>query len=79
LLHISEIDYTRTERVEDFCNVGDVIRVKVIEIDPEGKIRLSRKALLPKPEGYTERPPRRDGPRRDNRSGNDYRRRSPSR
>ncbi len=84
LLHISEIDYTRTERVEDFCNVGDVIRVKVIEIDPEGKIRLSRKALLPKPEGYVERPPRRDGPRRDgprrdNRSSSDYRRRSPSR
>ncbi|MFC1476139.1 polyribonucleotide nucleotidyltransferase, partial [Candidatus Zixiibacteriota bacterium] len=95
LLHISEIDYARTERVEDFCKVGDVIRVKVIEIDPEGKIRLSRKALLPKPEGYTERPPRRDGPRRDgprrddprrsgnmrgnDRSGGDYRRRSPSR
>jgi polyribonucleotide nucleotidyltransferase len=65
LLHISEIDYARTERVEDFCQVGDVIRVKVVEIDPEGKIRLSRKALLPKPEGYTERPPRADGPRHD--------------
>jgi len=47
LLHISEIDHSRIERVEDFCKVGDLIKVKVIEIDPEGKIRLSRKALLP--------------------------------
>ena len=46
LLHISEIDVKRVERVEDFFKVGDSVRVKVINIDPEGKIRLSRKALL---------------------------------
>jgi polyribonucleotide nucleotidyltransferase len=58
LLHISEIDHSRIERVEDFCKVGDLIKVKVIEIDPEGKIRLSRKALLPgggRPSGGSER------------------------
>jgi len=90
LLHVSEIDYTRTERVEDFCKVGDMVQVKVIEIDPEGKVRLSRKALLPKPEGWTERPPserrersgppRRGGSSRGNDRGRgDDRRRFPSR
>jgi len=91
LLHVSEIDYARTERVEDFCKVGDQFKVKVIEIDPEGKVRLSRKALLPKPEGWTERPPserrersgppRRGGPSRggNDRGRGDSRRRYPSR
>jgi len=65
LLHISEMDYGRTERVEDICKLGDMMQVKVIEIDPEGKVRLSRKALMPKPEGYVEPPPRSDRPRRD--------------
>ena len=46
LLHISEIDVKRVEKVEDYFKVGDSVRVKVINIDPEGKIRLSRKALL---------------------------------
>lgn len=46
LLHISEIDHHRIERVEDFCNVGDRVTVKVIDIDNDGKIRLSRKVLL---------------------------------
>ncbi|MBI3871568.1 MAG: polyribonucleotide nucleotidyltransferase [candidate division Zixibacteria bacterium] len=65
LVHISELDYGRTERVEDVLKMGETVQVKVIEIDPEGKVRLSRKALLPKPEGYVEsdrpssRPPRR--------------------
>ena len=45
LLHISEIDHSHVARVEDFLKVGDTIEVKVINIDPEGKIRLSRKAL----------------------------------
>jgi polyribonucleotide nucleotidyltransferase len=73
LLHISEIDYRRIERVEDVMNVGDKVRVKVIDIDPEGKIRLSRKALLDKPEGYSEerRSPRpRSGGSRGPRRGN---------
>ena len=46
LLHISEIDTKRTERVEDVLNLGDEVEVKVIGIDKEGKIRLSRKVLL---------------------------------
>ncbi len=46
LLHISEIDTRRIEKVEDVLNVGDRLDVKVISIDPDGKIRLSRKALL---------------------------------
>jgi polyribonucleotide nucleotidyltransferase len=45
LLHISEIDHSHVARVEDFLKVGDVVEVKVINIDPEGKIRLSRKIL----------------------------------
>jgi polyribonucleotide nucleotidyltransferase len=46
LVHISELDLHRVEKVEDVCREGDRIRVKVIGVDPEGKIRLSRKALL---------------------------------
>jgi polyribonucleotide nucleotidyltransferase len=64
LLHISEIDHGRTERVEDVFKIGDMVAVKVIEIDPEGKVRLSRRALLPKPEGYVERPTEPRPPRR---------------
>ena len=45
LLHISEIDHAHVARVEDFLKIGDMVEVKVINIDPEGKIRLSRKAL----------------------------------
>ncbi len=46
LVHISELDLHRVERVEDVVREGDRIQVKVIGVDPEGKIRLSRKALL---------------------------------
>ena len=73
LLHISEIDWGKTDKVEDVLNVGDEVDVKLLEIDPKtGKMRLSRKALLEKPEGYVEpeRRPRPQGdraPRRDNR------------
>jgi polyribonucleotide nucleotidyltransferase len=74
LLHISEMDWERVERTEDICKEGDTIRVKCLSIEGDGKMRLSRKVLLPKPEGYVERPPRdRDGggrdrgPRRDDR------------
>jgi polyribonucleotide nucleotidyltransferase len=48
LVHISEIDNYRIARVEDVLNIGDEIKVKVISIDEEGKVRLSRKVLLPK-------------------------------
>jgi polyribonucleotide nucleotidyltransferase len=59
LLHVSEISYERIENVEDVFKEGDKVRVKLLEVDKKtGKFRLSSKALLPKPEGYTERPPR---------------------
>uniref|UniRef100_A0AB33JKK5 Polyribonucleotide nucleotidyltransferase n=2 Tax=unclassified Prevotella TaxID=2638335 RepID=A0AB33JKK5_9BACT len=65
LLHISEIDWKRLETVEDAgIKEGDKIQVKLLEIDPKtGKYKLSRRALLPKPEGYVERERR---PRREN-------------
>jgi polyribonucleotide nucleotidyltransferase len=52
LLHISEIDWKRLEKVEDAgIKEGDKIQVKLIEIDPRsGKFKLSRKVLLPRPE-----------------------------
>jgi len=52
LLHISEIEHHRVARTEDVLNVGDMVMVKVIGVDRDGKIKLSRKALLPEPEGY---------------------------
>jgi polyribonucleotide nucleotidyltransferase len=57
LLHVSEIAHTRTERVEDAFKEGDEIEVKVLSVERDGKIRLSRRALLPVPEGMEERPP----------------------
>jgi polyribonucleotide nucleotidyltransferase len=51
LLHISEINWERVENVEDVLKEGDKVEVKLTEIDPKsGKLRLSRKVLLPKPE-----------------------------
>ncbi|MDR0953278.1 MAG: polyribonucleotide nucleotidyltransferase [Elusimicrobiota bacterium] len=46
LLHISEIDKKRINKVEDVLHLGDIVEVKVVEIDNNGKVRLSRKALL---------------------------------
>ncbi len=51
LVHISELAHERVERVEDVLNEGDEVEVKVLSIDRDGKIRLSRKELLPPPEG----------------------------
>ncbi len=51
LLHISEIAHERVNKVEDYMKEGDEIEVKVIEVDKSGKVRLSRKALLPPPAG----------------------------
>ena len=55
LVHISEIEHKRLEKVEDALNVGDKIDVKFLGYDDKKKMKLSRKALLPKPE-RTERP-----------------------
>jgi len=54
LLHISELQHERTNRTEDVVNKGDVVRVKLLEVDSRGKMRLSRKALLEKKEQQTE-------------------------
>ncbi len=46
LIHISKLDKKRVEKVEDVVNIGDEVTVKVIEIDKQGRINLSRKDLL---------------------------------
>ncbi len=53
LLHVSEIAYERVNQVGDYLKEGDKLEVKCIEVDPTGRIRLSRKALLTPPEGWT--------------------------
>ena len=81
LLHVSELAWERTENVSDVVNMGDVFDVKYFGIDSRTrKEKVSRKAILPKPEGFKERPPRddkrsggRDNRGRDNR-GRDNRR-----
>jgi polyribonucleotide nucleotidyltransferase len=54
LLHISQIAHQRVERVEDFLKEGDIVKVKVLETDEKGRIKLSMKALLERPEGFVE-------------------------
>ncbi len=69
LLHISEISYDRIDSMEGVYKEGDMVEVKLVEIDPKtGKYRLSAKALLPVPEGYVAPEER---PRRENRDRND--------
>jgi polyribonucleotide nucleotidyltransferase len=53
LVHISQLDHKRVERVEDVVHEGDEFDVKVLEVDSQGRVNLSRKALLPLPEGMT--------------------------
>ncbi|MBC8397218.1 polyribonucleotide nucleotidyltransferase [Flavobacteriaceae bacterium] len=66
LLHVSEIAWERTDNVSDVLKLGDELEVKYFGTDPRTrKEKVSRKALLEKPEGYVERPPR--APRSDNR------------
>ncbi|MFN0179691.1 MAG: polyribonucleotide nucleotidyltransferase [Gemmatimonadales bacterium] len=48
LLHISELQHGRTEKTEDVVKKGDVVRVQLLEVDDRGRMKLSRKALLPK-------------------------------
>jgi len=54
LLHISEIAHYRVKEVRDEMQEGEKVLVKVINVDPSGKIRLSRKVLLDKSDGGTE-------------------------
>ncbi|MCK5823781.1 MAG: polyribonucleotide nucleotidyltransferase [Ichthyobacteriaceae bacterium] len=73
LLHVSEIAWERVDNVEDKLKIGDKVDVKLLEKDARGKLKLSAKVLVEKPEGYVERKPRPQGDR-DNRSrGNDRR------
>ena len=65
MVHISNLDWRRVAKVTDVVNVGDTVKVKVIEVDKEkGRISLSRKELIEKPGGYVEPAPRFGGPRR---------------
>ncbi|MCF7824140.1 MAG: polyribonucleotide nucleotidyltransferase [Candidatus Marinimicrobia bacterium] len=69
LVHISDLEYRRVEKVEDILKVGDKVRVKLMEVDDSGRYNLSRKALLEKPEGWVEPEKKPRPPRRDSRSG----------
>ena len=59
LVHISELEWHRVDKVEDICGVGDSMKIKLMKIDDQGRLDFSRKALLEKPEGWTP-PPKRD-------------------
>ena len=69
LIHISDLEYSRVEKVEDVINIGDMVMVKLMEVDDSGRFNLSRKALLEMPEGYVEPPKKPRAPRRDNNRG----------
>ncbi|MEN6625757.1 MAG: polyribonucleotide nucleotidyltransferase [Candidatus Sumerlaeia bacterium] len=53
MVHVSELDTQRVESVEAVCQLGDVMKVKVINVDPTGKVRLSRKAVLLEEQGVS--------------------------
>ncbi len=61
LLHISDMAWERIDRVEDVMNLGDEVEVMVSNVDRDGRVRLTRKELFAKPEGYVEPEPRRGG------------------
>lgn len=73
LVHVSEISWERTNKPSDVLKLNDIVKVKVKEIDNLGRVNLSMKILKPKPEGFSEAPPRPRhndrGPRRDDRRG----------
>ena len=81
LLHISEMDWKRLETVEETgLKEGDEIDVKLLDIDQKtGKFKLSHRVLLPKPEGYVERPARPERPQRENGNGKERSERRPRR
>lgn len=73
LLHISEVSWKRLDTLDGVLKEGDKVKIQLTGTDPKtGKLRLSRKVLMPKPEGYVEQPPRerREGGD-DRRSGGD--------
>lgn len=58
MVHVSEIAWARTEKPSDVLKLGDKVKVKVKEIDNLGRVNLTMKELLPRPEGYVDMPPR---------------------
>ncbi len=82
LVHVTDMAWGYTSKPSDVINMGDIVKVVVKEIDSMGRVNLSMKALLPKPEGYVERPPMerrggfsggRGGGGRDRKSGGGFR------
>ncbi|WP_432731047.1 polyribonucleotide nucleotidyltransferase [Variovorax sp. W6] len=74
LLHISQIAHERVEKVTDYLSEGQIVKVKVLETDDKGRVKLSMKALTERPAGmeFSERPPREDrGDRGDRRERGD--------
>jgi polyribonucleotide nucleotidyltransferase len=65
LLHVSEMKWERVEKPEDVVKKGDRVTVKLVDRDERGRLRLSMKALLPKPEGMPDEPPQSERPRRE--------------
>jgi polyribonucleotide nucleotidyltransferase len=78
LLHISEVDWKHLQSLDGILKEGDELEVKLIDIDKKtGKMKLSRKVLLPKPEGYVERTERPERSERHERP--DFQKRQPPR
>lgn len=81
LVHISELNDSRVNQIEDICNVGDQIVVKCIGLDDRGRVRLSRKAVICEEKGLpyevSEVRTRRSGGFNDNRGGFSRGRRGP--
>ena len=65
LCHISKLDWKRVEKVEDVVKMGDRLKVLITGIDDQGRVDVSHREFLPKPEGFVERPDRPDRPKRD--------------
>ncbi len=70
LLHISQIAFERVEKVSDYLQEGQIVRVKAMETDDKGRVKLSMKALMDKPEGYEE--PQREFRERSDRGGDRF-------
>jgi len=74
LIHVSELAWERVDKVEDILKEGDLVKFKVVGRDPKtNKIKLSRRILIEKPEGYVERPERPERPERGGDRGGDRR------
>lgn len=65
LCHISKLDWKRVEKVEDVVKMGDTLKVLITGIDDQGRVDVSHREFLPKPEGFVERPDRPERPKRD--------------